>query len=338
MFETYIKYATSEIRVPLDIRKDKEVAIKYLSYLNDLNIEVKNKDIFVLASWCGFSIGIFSPNKIHAEVKSKTNCSEELVGDFTVPDGNSYSANGIVVHNCNLPSTATEELVSNVYMRAWESGCKGFTIYRDGSRTGVLVSEDSAKASKDKDGRPTNIQNIMAPKRKEKLDCEIKKAKVMGEAWTIFVGLLNGKPYEIFGGLSKFVDIPNKYKNGTIEKINKGNISQYNLIVGEGDDQMIVNDISSIFENKSNEAFTRLISLSLRHGVPVQYLVEQLTKDKYAEMASFSKVISRVLKNYIADGLKVTSEKKCPECNMSNTLIYQEGCMTCKNCKYSKCN
>lgn len=241
---------------------------------------------------------------------------------------------------CNLPASATKELVSKVYMKAWQSGCKGFTVYRDGCRAGVLVSEESNKKSKvQNNGRPTDVDYNMAPKRPLELPCYIKKSKVDGEAWTIFIGLLNGKPYEVFGGLSKYIDIPNKYKSGKIVKNGKNSdgVTAYNLVVGEGDDQMMIRDIANIFENKNYGAFTRTLSLAIRHGTPIQFVVEQLTKDKFSEMTSFSRVIARVLKGYIKDGIAFTAEKKCPSCGAEGTLIYQENCMHCTACKTSKC-
>jgi len=241
---------------------------------------------------------------------------------------------------CNLPANATKETVAEVYMKAWESGCKGFTVYRDGCRTGVLVSTESAnKQSLSTDERPDDIITLMAPKRPLELACDIKKAKIAGEAWTLFVGLLNGKPYEIFGGLSKYIDIPNKYKTGKIIKNGKNadGVTSYNLSVGDGDDQMLIKDISNIFENKNNEAFTRIISLNLRHGTPIQFIVEQLTKDKYAEMTSFSTIIARVLKTYIKEGTKVSHQKKCEGCGAEGTIIYSEKCMKCTACTWSKC-
>jgi len=238
---------------------------------------------------------------------------------------------------CNLPSDATQETVAQVYMRAWESGCKGFTVYRDGCRAGVLVSNTEVKNNDG--GRPADINYVMAPKRPNEMLCDIKKVKIQGEQWTIFVGLFNGKPYEVFGGLSKFVDIPRKYTFGKILKNGKiDGITSYNLSVGEGDDQMIIKNIANAFENKTYGAFTRTISLALRHGAPIQYVAEQLLKDVNSDMTSFAKVIARVLKSYIKDGTKSASEKKCPECNLENTLIYQEHCLKCSACTYSKCN
>jgi ribonucleoside-diphosphate reductase alpha chain len=235
---------------------------------------------------------------------------------------------------CNLPSTASKELVDKVYMSAWENGCKGFTVYRDGCRSGVLISGDDKT---DYSGRPAIITSSQSPKRPEELSCEINKVKISGEQWTIFVGIHKGMPYEIFGGLSRYIDIPNKYKIGKIIKKEKQNSSSiYNLEVGDGDDKMIIKDIANIFENPIYGAFSRTISLSLRHGVPIQFIVEQLQKDKYSDITSFSKVMARVLKHYISDGTIPTSEKVCPDCKKSDGLVYQSGCVSCV-CGYSKC-
>lgn len=237
---------------------------------------------------------------------------------------------------CNLPENVTKEVVSQVYLRAWQQGCKGFTVYRDKCRDGVLINNDTVKNKLD--NRPSDINIVMAPKRPVELPCEIKKVKIKGEAWTIFIGLLNNKPYEVFGGLSKYVDIPNKYKTGRIIKNGKVNgVTAYNLKIGEGDDLMMIKDIANVFENANFGAFTRTISLALRHGTPIQYVVEQLLKDKNSDVTSFTTVVARVLKNYIADGTKSTVEKKCPECGAENCFAYQEKCLTCTNCGWSKC-
>lgn len=242
---------------------------------------------------------------------------------------------------CNLPANAPKELVSQIYMKAWESGCKGFTVYREGCRAGVLVSEESINKPKIQSiDRPLDVQVNMAPKRPQELPCDIKKSKVNGEGWTFFVGLLNGRPYEVFGGLSKYVDIPNKYKLGRIVKNgkDKDGITSYNLIVGEDDDQMTIRDIANVFENKNYGALTRQLSCSIRHGTPIQFIVEQLLKDKYSDMMSFSRVMSRVLKYYIKDGTKSMLDKICPSCSAKNSLVYQEGCVHCVSCNFSKCN
>jgi len=233
----------------------------------------------------------------------------------------------------NLPRGTPSKVVGKIYLDAWKRGLKGVTVYVEGSRDGVLVD----KRTKKKGERPTEIELSMAPKRPTELVCDIKKAKIQGEQWTIFVGLFNGQPYEVFGGLSKYVDIPNKFKVGKIVKNGKvDDITTYNLIVGEGDDQMIIKDIANVFENANFGAHTRTISLALRHGAPVQYVVEQLLKDKHSDMTSFSKVMARVLKSYIEDGTK-SSDKVCPSCKKENSIVYQEGCLICVSCGFSKC-
>ncbi len=234
---------------------------------------------------------------------------------------------------CNLPNNTTKDLVSRVYMKAYDAGCKGFTVYRDGCRTGVLIAADD----KTKDGRPADIMQAEAPKRPLELPCDIKKVKIQGAQWTIFVGLYKGKPYEIFGGLSKYLDIQNKYKTGKLVKNGKvEGITAYNLVVGEDDDQMVIKDIANVFENKSYGSFTRTISLALRHGAPIQYIAEQLLKDRDSEITSFSKVVARVLKTYIKDGTKSSAEKQCPECGREDSFVYQEHCLKC-SCGWTKC-
>jgi len=242
---------------------------------------------------------------------------------------------------CNLPEDVSKEVVSQVYMRAWETGCKGFTVYRDKCRDGVLISSKTETSKQEVDGRPRDIDAVMAPKRPTELPCDIKKVKIKGESWTIFVGLFNGKPYEVFGGLAKYVDIPNKYKTGRIVKNGKvDGITTYNLIIGEGDDKMEIKDIANVFENANYGSFTRTISLALRHGTPIQYVAEQLQKDKHSDVTSFTTVIARVLKQYIKDGTKSTFERRCPnpECpNPINSFAYEEKCLKCMSCGWSKC-
>ena len=232
---------------------------------------------------------------------------------------------------CNLPGDATRETVAQVYMKAWKTGCKGFTVYRDGCRTGVLV------ADKPKD-EPKTVQH--APKRPKDLQCDIHRANVKNgestESWMILVGLLEGTPYEIFCGLAEKVEIPKKAKTGILTKNGrKDGVTTYNLKVPIGDDEVVFKDIASIFDNPTQGAFTRTMSLALRHAVPIQYIVEQVQKDKASDMFSFSRVTARVLKGYIPDGTKPAG-KSCPECS-STDLMYQEGCITCKSCSYSKC-
>ena len=239
-----------------------------------------------------------------------------------------------ISNTTNLPADITVETVKDVYMRGWETGCKGVTVYRDGSRSGVLVS------SSEKETDPRDSDNVVyrsAPKRPEVLDCDIHQAKIQGEAWTILVGLMNGKPYEIIGGLSEYVEIPRKHTTGKITRRSRKSVnSKYDLTVGTNGDEFVIKDIVKVFDNPNHSAFTRTISLALRHGVPVQYMVEQLQKDKDADLFSFSKVTARCLKKYIADGTKA-SNGVIENCCDSPNVVYQEGCATCLACGSSKC-
>lgn len=226
----------------------------------------------------------------------------------------------------NLPSDTSPDLVGQIYMEGWKNGLKGVTVYRDGARSGVLVSEE--------DGDDEEFKYMHAPKRPETLECDIHTASVKGEKWVILVGLMDGKPYEVFGGLSENVEIPPKYKKGTVIKAtrNKTTANRYDLRLNG----LVIKNITKMFDNPLYQVHTRMVSLGLRHGVRPSFLVEQLQKDPDNDLTSFSKVLARVLKKYIEDGTEVTSDKMCPHCE-SQALIYQEGCVTCQDCGFAKC-
>lgn len=244
-----------------------------------------------------------------------------------------------ISNTTNLPEDVTVDTVKNVYMRGWEQGCKGVTIYRKNSRAGVILDEKSLK--KNSENKAPVFADNHAPKRPQELECDVYHSTIQGEKWTIFVGKLEGKPYEIMGGLAKFVTLPKRVRSGKIVKHNGSVVpAQYDFHYDYDkgpEDETVIKDIGNVFENPVNAAFTRTISLSLRHGVPVQYITEQLLKgaEKESDLFSFSKVMSRVLKSYILDGTK-TSQKTCFDCKSTN-LSYQSGCVTCLDCGSSKC-
>ena len=234
-----------------------------------------------------------------------------------------------ISNTTNLPADIDVETVKDIYMLGWELGCKGVTVYRDGSRSGVLVSADEKSDTKKEFGERD------APKRPEVLECDIYHTSVKGQKWVVLVGLLDGKPYEVIGGEASQIEIPRKFKKGMLTKRTfKTTNSKYDLVIGN-EDPLSIKDVVSVFDNANHAGYTRTISLALRHGAPVQYLVEQMQKDKEADLFSFSKVIARCLKNYIVDGTKV--DKTCPHCGAEGSLVYQEGCVTCKSCGSSKC-
>ena len=228
----------------------------------------------------------------------------------------------------NLSSDTTAETVSKIYLESWKKGLKGVTVYVDGSRSGVLVTKNESKEV---------FPQTQAPKRPKVLDCDIHHTRVRGEKWVILVGLLENKPYEVFGGKASFVEIPKKINKATLIKRSfKTKISKYDLSFGDPDDPIIIKDVVRAFNNPNNLAFARMISLSLRHGSKVKFMVEQLQKDKDSDMFSFNKSIARILKNYIKDG-EIPTDKQCGDCG-ADALVYQDGCVICSACGYSKCS
>jgi ribonucleoside-diphosphate reductase alpha chain len=178
----------------------------------------------------------------------------------------------------NLPSDVTVDEVKKIYEAGWEMGCKGLTVYRDGCRTGVLIGEDR------EEDQPFKTHE--APFRPSELECSIHHATIKGEAWTILVGLMGGRPYEVMGGLQKYIEIPKKYRKGIIIKHPyKTKNSRYDLRIGGNGDEILIKDIVDVFDNPNHAGFTRTISLALRHGAPINYVVEQLQKDREMDMS-----------------------------------------------------
>lgn len=229
----------------------------------------------------------------------------------------------------NLPASTPKEVVSTLYLKAWKLGCKGVTIYRDGCRDGVLVKDEK-----------DSFEPRTAPARPERLECRVHQTKVkQGDdylEWVFLVGLLDGKPYEVFGGFSDTIELSKRVTEGWIEKRKLKSGTRYDLAYGDEDAPTRVRDIVKVFDNPEQGVFTRLVSTSLRHGTPVQFIVEQLQRDRASDMHTFAKGLSRILKEYIQDGTKVAG-RACDSCGATGSLIYQEGCMTCTACGYSKC-
>jgi len=231
----------------------------------------------------------------------------------------------------NLPRGTAPEVVDTVYRRSWKVGLKGVTVYVDGSRDGPLITNDEEEGDKDQ------IRYQNAPRRPEELPCEIHHRQIRGVPWTILVGLLHGKPYEIFAGPAENIEIPDKYTLGTLIKNSRKTVNaRYDLRYGENGGETTIKNIVKWFEDSADYGtMCRMVSINLRHGVPTQYLVEQLLKEPNDDLWSFNRVMARVLKKWIPDG--TNRGKPCPSCGDEGGLVYQEGCLSCSSCGHAKC-
>lgn len=232
----------------------------------------------------------------------------------------------------NLPNDATEDLVADVYKTAWENGCKGITVYRDGSRTGVLVS------TKDNEVKESVLRKKDRP---QSLEAEVIRFKNGNEQWIALVGLMKGAPYEIFTGIldEDSRNIPKSVTMGFIvkEKSEAGNTRYDFQYIDRYGYKNTVGGISHMF-NKEYWNYAKLISGVLRNGMPITdvvNLVNGLQLDSEA-ISTWKNGVERTLKRYIPDGTKDDSGKKCEKCG-SSELVYQEGCLNCISCGYTKC-
>ncbi|MFO7851394.1 MAG: adenosylcobalamin-dependent ribonucleoside-diphosphate reductase [Bacteroidota bacterium] len=226
----------------------------------------------------------------------------------------------------NIPENVKEGLVSDLYMTAWESGCKGATVYRDGSRSGVLIS-----------GKKDKIEGIK--KRPRVLDADIIRFNNNDEKWIAFVGLKDGVPYEIFTGLAdnEIFPIPDSIVKGKIIKTkDESGKNRYDFqYTDKYGYKNTLGGLSHMFKPEFWN-YAKLISGVLRHGMPIPNvvnLVKSLRLDS-ASINSWKNGVERALKKYIPDGTK--AKGKCEECGSSN-LVYQEGCLLCQDCGSSKC-
>ncbi|KAF0131168.1 MAG: ribonucleoside-diphosphate reductase alpha chain [Bacteroidetes bacterium] len=237
----------------------------------------------------------------------------------------------------NVPNDASEELVSDIYRTAWESGCKGMTIYRDGSRSGVLISADEKKSG---DADSEDFKETTAPQRPRRLEADVVRFQNNYEKWMAVVGKINGKPYEIFTGKADDFFLPPWVENGwVIREKNKSEKARYDFQFEDKQGYKVTIEGLSRSFNKEYWNYAKLISGILRHGMPLPYaieLVQNLTLDEDT-INTWKNGVVRALKRYIPDGTQADG-KLCPECGDNKSLVYQDGCLTCKSCGYSKCS
>ncbi|MBN1197734.1 MAG: adenosylcobalamin-dependent ribonucleoside-diphosphate reductase [Bacteroidales bacterium] len=236
----------------------------------------------------------------------------------------------------NVPADTPQELIGTIYETAWKSGCKGMTVYRDGSRSGVLVNNEPKKEKED----VSEFRETRAPHRPEKLEAEIVRFQNDKEKWVAVVGLLDGRPYEIFTGLADDFWIPTWVQKGWIVK-NRLNDSKSRYDFQFEDRQgykIIIEGLSRSFD-KEYWNYAKLISGILRHGMPLPFVVNLISKLHFEtdSINTWKNGVERALKKFIPDGT-TAAERDCPQCHEKNALVYEEGCVRCRNCDYSKCS
>ena len=232
----------------------------------------------------------------------------------------------------NLPNDVSEDRVGNIYMEAWLKGLKGITVYRDGSRAGVLVSSDDKKEQE--------MLTTVPPKRPKKIDADILRFQNNNEKWIAVVGLIDGKPYEIFTGKAEdSFFLPNWVDKGTVIKNKREDgKTRYDFQYCDKESYKVTIEGLSRSFDKEFWNYAKLISGVLRHGMPLEYVVDLVSNlDLHHDNINTWKAgVARALKKYIKDGT-VAADHLCAECGDTNGLIYEEGCLKCKSCGYSKC-
>ena len=235
----------------------------------------------------------------------------------------------------NVPNDTKEELIGNIYETAWKEGCKGMTVYRDGSRAGVLVNHEHNEQEEDN----VEFRETKAPHRPDRLDAEIVRFQNDYEKWIAVVGSLNGRPYEIFTGHADDFWMPPWVQKGWIIKSRLDTLSsRYDFQFEDRQGYKVTIEGLSRSFNKEYWNYAKLISGILRHGMPLPFVVNIISKLHFEvdSINTWKNGVERALKKFIPDGTKA-AERACPKCNDVNGLIYQEGCLVCKTCGYSKC-
>jgi ribonucleoside-diphosphate reductase alpha chain len=235
----------------------------------------------------------------------------------------------------NLPSDVSLEVVSNIYKESWKQGLKGITVYRDGARSGILVAADKKQETK-----MECFSETYAPKRPKKLEAKVIRFQNDYEKWIAVVGILDGKPYEIFTGkMEGAFNLPQWVEKGyVIKKRDENNKSRYDFQYEDKDGYKVTIEALSRSFDKEYWNYAKLISGVLRHGMPITYVIELINNlNLYDEnINTWKNGLARALKIFVPDGT-AAADKKCSECGDPEGLVYSEGCLKCKSCGYSKC-
>ena len=240
----------------------------------------------------------------------------------------------------NLPSDVSEDLINDLYLQAWKAGCKGCTVYRDGSRSGVLVATQKEK-KKEKEKEVIAVEEHNVLKRPIELEADVVRFQNNKEKWIAFIGLVNGKPYEIFTGLADDDDgifCPKSVSKGKIIKaIDELGNKRYDFqFINKRGYKTTIEGLSDKF-NPEYWNYAKLISGVLRYGMPIDKVIKLVNSlELNSESINTWKMgVERALKKYLPNGTQASGQK-CPHCGQE-TLVYQEGCLICTSCGTSRC-
>jgi ribonucleoside-diphosphate reductase alpha chain len=240
----------------------------------------------------------------------------------------------------NLPSDVSEDLINDLYLQAWKVGCKGCTVYRDGSRSGVLVATQKEK-KKEKEKEVIAVEEHNVLKRPIELEADVVRFQNNKEKWIAFIGLVNGKPYEIFTGLADDDDgifCPKSVSKGKIIKAidDLGNKRYDFQFINKRGYKTTIEGLSDKF-NPEYWNYAKLISGVLRYGMPIDKVIKLVNSlELNSESINTWKMgVERALKKYLPNGTQASGQK-CPHCGQE-TLVYQEGCLICTSCGTSRC-
>ncbi|MBX7142462.1 MAG: adenosylcobalamin-dependent ribonucleoside-diphosphate reductase [Chitinophagales bacterium] len=244
----------------------------------------------------------------------------------------------------NLPNDVAVEKVGEIYLEAWKHGLKGITVYRDGSRTGVLLAKDdksSATKSRSKKEAVDEVTTTTAPKRPKVLEADVLRFMNGSEKWMAVIGLLKGRPYEIFTGIMNddSILLPGYVERGFVIKNRlEDKTTRYDFqYTDKAGYKITIEGLSRSFDIEFWN-YAKLISGVLRHGMPIPHVVDLIENLdlKSDSLNTWKAGVERALKKYIEDGTPAV-DKQCPDCGDPAGLIYQEGCLVCKSCGSSKC-
>jgi ribonucleoside-diphosphate reductase alpha chain len=240
----------------------------------------------------------------------------------------------------NLASDVTEELVGDIYMESWKQGLKGITVYRDGSRSGILIAEDKKDKESEEEIVSAYHETTVFPKRPKTIEAAIVRFHNEKEKWLAVVGLIDNKPYEIFTGKMKDAfNLPQWVEKGWVIKNRDDNgVARYDFRYVDSDGyKTTIEGLSRSFD-KEFWNYAKLISGVLRHGMPMAYVVDLIQHlNLYDDhINTWKNGVCRALKRFVPEGTEA-ADKKCPECGDPEGLIYSEGCLKCVSCGHSKC-